>query len=129
MNPEYSAFTANLAEQRARAARRAGVPSTSHWQWYISIRAIRDYLQIMGYPAPAGEISEDDPYFQRAEQELGAYSITAKLTPRTLKSGAVIYRSGKLSIRGRGGRRLEFVVVETPRAEGLLPQLVKVGTK
>jgi hypothetical protein len=123
---ESAAHAANLAEQRSRTARRAGAADATGWRWYISIAAIKNYMRIMDWPGP---LEDENPFFRRAESELGAYSLTARLSNRTLPSGAVVYRSGRIQIPGRGSRRLDFVVVETLRAEGLLPQLVEVGTR
>lgn len=123
---ESAALRANLARQDARAKWRAGIAESSNWRWYISIAAISEYMAITGCSGP---LEDSNPDFIRAEQELGAHSQTARLTPHVLRSGAVTYRSGKMKIRGRGGRRLEFVVAEVPRAEGPLPQLVSVRSK
>lgn len=117
-----------MAKSRRDRALCWSMPMTSDtdWRWYITIASIREYMAIMGCSGP---LEDTNPDFLAAEEALGRYSLTAALAPKVLPSGAVLYRSGKMRIRGRGGRRLEFVVVEVPRAEGLLPQLVSVRSK
>ena len=85
--------------------------------WYISVRAVRDYLAIQRCPDVT-----DGPVFERAEEELIAMTTetaTSGREPRPMESGAMIYK-------GPRPLRLRFVVVSAPREEGDRPQLVNV---
>lgn len=87
--------------------------------WYISARAVREYLAIVGRPDDDG-----GPEWSRAENELQAMGQKAlgggqlrKLVPGTTL----------LRYRGPKPLRLGLLVSEEPRAEGPLPQLVSVN--
>lgn len=99
------------------------------WNWYLSIAAIRGYMQIMGL---AGPLEAGNPDFERAERDLGEYSLTARLVG-TRPDGITVYRTGKVVTgkpdkRGYGGvkHRLEF---EVAPGEGKLPALLYVRRK
>lgn len=95
------------------------------WHWYITIAAVRQYMQLAGL---AGDLEDTNPDFVVAQNALGELSLTAK-PARTAEteSGAVIYR-GKVTIRGKR-RRIECTVMPIPRVEGKLPQLLRVTLK
>lgn len=98
------------------------------WNWYISIEAIRQYMEIQNW---SGELEVSNPLFLRAKEELRAFSLTAREvdTPLTkpARSGAVLYRANGFS---RGVKaRWEFSVSFEKRGEGNLPQLVRVRLK
>lgn len=95
------------------------------WRWYITIAAVRQYMELAGL---RGELEETNPDFVAAQNALGELSLTAKpaRTAET-KSGAVIYR-GKVTIAGKR-RRIECTVMPIPRTEGNLPQLLRVTAK
>jgi hypothetical protein len=85
--------------------------------WYISARAVRDYLALRGR-----QIVDDGPAWDRAERELiemAAATVASGREPRALDTGALRYRGPK-------PLRLGLVVVPAPRVEGDLPQLVRV---
>lgn len=86
--------------------------------WYITVRAVRDYLRLTGQPDVT-----DGPVFDRAAAEIG--EIAAKLdakgpTPQVTESGARIYREGR-------PRCWRYTVKPAPRAEGSSPQLVRIS--
>lgn len=95
------------------------------WRWYLTIAAVRQYMELAGLRGPLEETNQD---FVLAQDELGELSLTAKpaRTAET-KSGAVIYR-GKVTIGGKR-RRIECTVMPIPRTEGQLPQLLRVTLK
>ena len=95
------------------------------WKWYLSIKAVEQYMQVMGL---TGELEDDNPDFIRAQEALGELSVTARLVPgaNTIKD-AELYRANVV-IRGRK-ERLELTVTNAPREEGNLPQLVRVRKK
>lgn len=99
----------------------------SSWNWYLSIAAIRDLMQIAGLRGPA---EDSNPAFTAAERMLGQYSLTAReVEGAHTASGCKIYRTaGKVEIRGRK-TRLEFTVSFAERAEGELPQVLRVREK
>lgn len=82
-------------------------------RWYLSAKAIREYLAIVGR-------ADDDggPEWGRAERELARICAAAHLVGETA-SGLQ---------RWRGGRplRLQLIVSTAHRPEGDLPQLVSV---
>ena len=93
--------------------------------WYLSARAIREYLAI-------ARIANDDggPNWGRAERELGEHARAANPIGRSTDSGAEIHRTGRRQCGDRSKRvRLELYVQHTPRSEGDLPQLVRVVAK
>lgn len=95
------------------------------WRWYLSIAAVRQYMEIAGL---RGELEDNNPDFVRAQNELGAVSLTA--TPADAPpsdSGGIIYRPW-VHIHGRR-TRLELTVTPAGRSEGDLPQLVRVRVK
>jgi hypothetical protein len=95
------------------------------WRWYLTVEAIRQYMQLAGLTGP---LERTNPDFARAEDELGELSLTAK-PARTAeaRSGALTYR-GKVTIAGKR-RRIECTVMPMPRQEGALPQLLRVRLK
>lgn len=102
------------------------MPIQGDWKWYITIAAVRQWMTLTGR---AGELEDDNPDFVRAQNELGAYSLTARAVEgKNTESGAMLYRTGKINIGGRK-RRLEFTVMPIPRKEGALPQLLRVTAK
>lgn len=95
------------------------------WPWYITVSAVRQYMQLAGL---TGEPEDTNPNFLRAQDELGDLSLTAKpVIGKDTESGAVIYR-GKVTIKGKR-RRIECTVMPIPRTEGALPQLLRVTLK
>jgi hypothetical protein len=83
--------------------------------WYISARAVREYLAILGR-------AETDEAFLAAEGEL--IDITTRVVerqaePRELPSGLLQYRGGR-------PLRLRLVVSTEARPEGPARQLVSV---
>ena len=107
-------------------------PTDKTWPWYMTVAALREFMRLAGY---AGGPEDDNPYFDRAEAELGALCAGATHIPgHTTRSGAEIYRSAWSRI-GPGVRvrvRLEFTVQHAPpgaRADGEKPQLVRVRVK
>lgn len=97
------------------------------WNWYLSIAAIRDLMHIAGLNGPA---EEDNPAFLAAERMLGQLSLTARKAEGAAgESGADLYRTdGSVEINGRR-TRLEFRVSAGRRAEGELPQVLRVRDK
>jgi len=95
------------------------------WRWYITIRAISDYMLLAGLRGP---LEQANPAFVEAQNVLGDLSLTAQLarTPEGM-SGALTYR-GKVTLRGKR-RRVDLTVIPFVRAEGDLPQLVRVRLK
>jgi hypothetical protein len=95
------------------------------WQWYLTIAAVRQYMELAGLRGP---LELENPDFVRAQEALGELSLTAKLAPTASgKHGADVYR-GKVTIHGKR-RRIECTVIPTQREEGSLPQLVRVTLK
>lgn len=85
--------------------------------WYVSARAVREYLALTGRPPV-----DDGPVWDEAEDELidiAERTVAADRRPRVLRSGLVQYR-------GPRPLRLRLIVAPKPRAEGSLPQLVQV---
>lgn len=83
--------------------------------WYISARAVREYLAIVGH-------TESEDAFFSAEQDL--IDITSRVVergaePRELPSGLLQYRGGR-------PLRLRLVVSVEQRPEGPARQLVSV---
>lgn len=86
--------------------------------WYITVRAIHDYLRLSGQP-----VVDDGPVFARAERELIAIAIQLAAKGPTVteqESGALVYREGR-------PRRWRYTVQPAPREEGTMPQLVRVS--
>jgi len=91
--------------------------SPARGPWYISARAVRDYLAICRLP-----VVDDGPEFDRAALELQTMAeetVASRRQPAVLDSAALRYRGPK-------PLRLGLVVVPAPREEGDLPQLVRV---
>jgi len=85
--------------------------------WYLSARAVREYAALAGL----ADTDDDDVWFQ-AEEELltiAEETMASERKPRTMRTGALVYRGPK-------PLRLRLVVVQEPRPEGPLPQLVRV---
>ena len=83
--------------------------------WYISARAVREYLAVVGRP-------QTEEAFFAAEQEL--VDITTRVVerqaePRELPSGLLQYRGGR-------PLRLRLIVSNEQRPEGPARQLVSV---
>lgn len=95
------------------------------WKWYLSIAAVREYMDIAGL---SGEAETDNPDFVAAQELLGTLSLSATPadTPPT-RSGGIIYRPWT-EIHGQR-TRLELTVTPAGRKEGDLPQLVRVRLK
>lgn len=85
--------------------------------WYISARAVREYAAL----AQLGD-TEDEDVFAGAEDAL------LQIAEETVASGRkpVRMRTGALRYRGPRPMRLTLIVVEEPRPEGPLPQLVRI---
>jgi len=85
--------------------------------WYISARAVRDYLALRGRA-----VVDDGSDWDHAAVELGRLAeqtVASGRRPKTMESGALRYRGPK-------PLRLGLVVMPDPRPEGDLPQLVRV---
>jgi hypothetical protein len=97
-------------------------PNQKEWQWYMTVAAIEQYMNICRMP---GDLFDEDQNFRKALEQLGEFSLTARLAdiPPT-ESGAEIYRA-KITLRGKR-YRIEFTVQPQPRNEGKLPQLLRV---
>ena len=89
-------------------------------RWYITVAAVHDYQRIRGLPP-----DDDGPGFDEPAKELSALAEQAKLVKD--EGHRAIYRL-RTPINGRM-TRLEFTVSLTLRAEGDLPQLVRVRDK
>lgn len=86
--------------------------------WYITVRAVGDYLRLQGRP-----VVTDGPEFDRAERELIDIAIRLDAkgpTPQTRESGSLVYRDGR-------PRNWRYTVQPAPRSEGSKPQLVRVS--
>ena len=87
--------------------------------WYITVRAVQDYLRLQGQPA----VTEGPP-FDRAAAALS--QIAARLVARgplvgEADSGALVYREGR-------PRRWRYTVQPAPYDdERTAPQLVRVS--
>jgi hypothetical protein len=98
------------------------------WKWYITVAAVGQWMRITGR---RGELEDTNPDFVDAQNELGEFSLTAKLasTPPS-RSGALTYRcywAGRTKHGKR--RRVECQVMPAGRVDGDLPQLVRVKLK
>lgn len=83
--------------------------------WYISARAVQDYLAIMRRQAVT-----EGPIWDEAERELiDLATAAATREPKPYNDGALQYRGGR-------PLRLRFIVTHARRKEGDLPQLVRV---
>ena len=85
--------------------------------WYITVRAVRDYLAIQHRP----DVTEG-PIFERATAELIGMATETAGSSREVK----LMQSGALLYKGPRPLRLRFVVTPAPRQEGDAPQLVNV---
>lgn len=86
--------------------------------WYVSVRAVQDYLRLSGQP-----VVSDGAAFDRAAKELStlAVGLSAKgPTGSEQDSGAMVYREAR-------PRRWRYYVQPAPREEGDRPQLVRVA--
>lgn len=95
------------------------------WRWYITATAVKEYMALAGMPE-----ADDGDDFCAAQEALGELSLTARLAldaSERERNGSQIYR-GKVTIRGKR-RRIECTVMPPVRAEGPLPQLVRVRLK
>lgn len=97
----------------------------TRWKWYITIAAVRQYMEIAGL---GGVLELDNPDFAAAQEALGQWSLDARLIHGKDVHGSLVYRSGKIKLNGKT-TRLQFLVHPVPRAEGELPQLVSVRTR
>ena len=95
------------------------------WRWYITVAAVKQYMDLAGLSGP---LETANPDFTLAQEALGQMSLTANLarTPAA-RSGALTYR-GKVTLAGKR-RRVELTVAPAGREEGALPQLVRVVLK
>lgn len=103
------------------------MPLKGNWKWYLSIAAIRQWMDLTGR---SGDLEADNPDFNAAESELGDLSLTARLAVEASekqRSGASIYR-GSVKVNGKAVRA-ECTVMPPLRREGRLPQLVRVTLK
>lgn len=97
------------------------------WRWYITIAAVRQWMNIAGL---SGELEDTNPQFLAAQERLRQLSLEARAVGKTLHTGAEVYRSaGQVETRPGWKVRLQYLVMPAPRAEGALPQLVSVRTK
>jgi hypothetical protein len=95
------------------------------WKWYLTIAAVRQYMQLAGL---RGELEEDNPDFVAAQDQLGELSLTARpVVGKETASGAALFR-GHVVIHGKR-RRVECTVMPIARTEGELPQLLRVVLK
>jgi hypothetical protein len=93
-------------------------------RWYITVRAVRDYMNILGY-----EGSTDGPIFDRAAIDLEDLCDGAELKREWAHDGKPRQLwLARTQIDGRV-ERLELTVSLQPRQEGPLPQLVRVRLK
>lgn len=98
-----------------------------NWRWYITIAAVRQLMQLAGL---SGEMENTNPDFLAAQDALGELSMKATLAVEAsekLRGGGSIYR-GRVMLGGKSWR-LEATVMPSVRAEGSLPQLVRVTHK
>jgi hypothetical protein len=93
-------------------------------RWYITASVCRGYQRLQGWL-----VQDDGPSFDRAERELANLADEAHLLHAMgeRSDNAAIYRA-RATIRGRR-RAVDLYVTEMPRAEGPLPQLVRIRTK
>lgn len=92
-------------------------------RWYVSAAAVKEYQSIAGYP-----VQSEGPIWNRAERELADLCELAKLVEGAKTyADHEIYRC-KATIKGRRAR-MELEVSHQRRAEGDLPQLVRVRLK
>jgi hypothetical protein len=98
------------------------------WRWYITIAAVRQYMELAGL---RGELEDHNPDFVRAQNDLGEHSLTARVVRgKDSASGAIVYRTeGKTTLPNGRKTRLEFTVMPIPRKEGAMPQLLRVTAK
>lgn len=96
--------------------------------WYVSARAVRDYAELARLGDP-----DDEDVFAEAEEvllELAEATVASGVQPRRAPTGALVYRvrvdAERLRRPGRGRPRIQLVVVDAPRPEGPMPQLVAV---
>lgn len=91
--------------------------------WYISARAVREYLALTGQPPVT-----DGPAWDRAERELMAMAeVVARQEQDGVKAPRPVLGHPDL-VQYRGGRPLRpnLIVSRAARPEGELPQLVSV---
>lgn len=84
---------------------KASTPRERPWRWYLSARAVREYLRIAG-------LADDDggPSWGRGERELAEHCWRARLyRPADHPGGRTIYRTGRVRV-GRQSVRLEIYV-------------------
>ena len=94
------------------------LPMTVRGPWYITTRAVSDYLTVLGRDPD----SVDDDAWYQAESELismAEETVASGRRPKRMRTGAWRYR-------GPRPLRLSLIVVDEPRPEGPLPQLVRV---
>lgn len=92
----------------------------SRWRWYLSAAAVREYCRIAGLPDDDG-----GPAWAQAEDELGEIAEAAR--EYRVESHRTLYRTARRQVGDRQQRqRLELTVSTIERAEGDLPQLVRV---
>lgn len=96
---------------------------SNRYRWYLSAKAVRDYLIVAGHPDDDG-----GPVWARAEAELGAHCAAAHYVSTDTTTGTETWRTGRVQC-GDGRTRLEFSVRNEKRPEGPLAQLVRVRDK
>jgi hypothetical protein len=90
---------------------------TARGPWYVTARAVREYAALARLGNP-----DDEAVFAAAEDAL------IRIAEETVASGRKPsrMRSGAMRFRGPRPARLTLIVVDQPRPEGPLPQLVRV---
>lgn len=96
----------------------------SPYRWYLSVAAVREYAALAGLP-----LDDGGPLWTAAEQELAGHCDAARETEGSTHSGAKIWRTGNRQGGGRNLGRIELTVSVSRRAEGDLPQLLRVRLK
>jgi hypothetical protein len=101
--------------------------SSTDWKWYITVAAIRQWMALTHR---SGDLEMSNPAFEAAQNELGELSLVATLAVEATerqRTGGSVYR-GRIMVAGKS-RRVEGIVMPPIRAEGPLPQLVRVTAK
>lgn len=89
-------------------------------RWYITVAAVHDFQRILGLAE-----EPEGPLFDRVAKQLDRITDDARLAK---DEGHRQLWLVKATLRGKR-ERLELTVVPGPRAEGPLPQLVRVRLK
>lgn len=81
------------------------------WQWYLTIAAVRQYMDLVGL---RGELEDHNPDFMLAQNVLGDLSLTSREVPGIqARSGAKCYR-GKITLHSKR-QRIELTVTDSSR--------------